>query len=47
METYDAPRITQIINKLLGTGKKVNDMTRDQVEQLALIVDELRDIPTI
>lgn len=45
METYYAPRITQIINKLLGAGKKVNDMTRDQVEQLALIVDELKDIP--
>ena len=45
MEIYYAPRITQIINKFLGTGKKVNDMTRDQVEQLSLIIDELKDIP--
>lgn len=42
METYYAPRITQIIDKFLGKGKKVNEMSRDQVEQLALIVDDLK-----
>ena len=42
METYYAPRITQIVDKFLGKGKKVNEMSRDQVEQLALIVDDLK-----
>ena len=36
-----APRIVEITNKHLGAGKKVSDMTRSQVEQLALIVDDL------
>ncbi len=47
MDEYYAPRITQIINKLLGVGKKVNEMSRDQVEQLSLIIEELKDIPRI
>lgn len=34
-------RITETVERYLGKGKKVNDMTRDQVEQLALIVDDL------
>ena len=38
-----APRITEITNKYLGKNKKVADMSRDQVEQLDLIVSELRD----
>ena len=42
METYYAPRITQIIDTYLGKGKKVNEMNRDQVEQLALIIDDLK-----
>ena len=41
---YWAPRITEITNKYLGTGKKVAQCTRAQVEQLSLIVDELKDI---
>lgn len=45
MEEYYAPRITQIINKYLGNGKKVNEMNRDQVEHLSLIVDDLKQIP--
>ena len=36
-----APRIVAITDKYLGKGKKVSDMTRDQVEQLVLIVDDL------
>lgn len=44
METYYAPRVTQIVDKFLGKGKKVNDMNRDQVEQLALIVDDLKTL---
>jgi hypothetical protein len=42
METYYAPRITEIVERYIGKGKKVGDMTRDQVEQLALIVDDLK-----
>ena len=42
MESYYAPRITQIIDTYLGKGKKVNEMNRDQVEQLALIIDDLK-----
>ena len=42
MESYYAPRITEIVNTYLGKGKKVGDMDRDQVEQLALIVDDLK-----
>ena len=42
METYYAPRITQIIDKILGKGKKVNEMSREQAEQLSLIIDDLK-----
>ena len=42
MEEYYAPRITEIVDGYLGKGKKVGDMNRDQVEQLALIVDDLK-----
>ena len=38
-----APRIVAITDKYLGKGKKVSDMTRDQVEQLVLIVDDLTE----
>lgn len=40
---YWQPRVTQIIEKYLGKGKKVKDCTRDQVEALDLIVTELKD----
>jgi len=36
-----APRIMEITDKHLGKGKKVAEMSRSQVEQLALIVDDL------
>jgi hypothetical protein len=38
-----APKITNITDKYLGKGKKVNDCTADQVEQLVLIVDDLKE----
>ena len=38
-----APRIVAITDKYLGKGKKVSDMSRDQVEQLVLIVDDLTE----
>ena len=41
-QTYYAPRITQIIDKFLGKGKKVSDASRDQVELIYLIVDEIK-----
>ena len=36
------PKIVEITSKYLGKGKKVRDITPEQVEQLALIVDDLR-----
>ena len=42
MQTYFAPRITEIVETYLGKGKKVGDMTRSQVEQLSLIVDDMK-----
>lgn len=41
-QLYYAPRITSIIDKYLGKGKKVSDATRDQVELIYLIVDEIK-----
>lgn len=41
---YWAPRITEITVKYLGTGKKVSQCTRAQVEQLSLIVDEMNEL---
>lgn len=41
-QTYYAPRITQIIDKYLGKGKKVSDATRDQAEFIYLIVEEIK-----
>ena len=36
-----APRIVEITNRHLGKGKKVSDCTREQVEQLDCIVNDL------
>ena len=41
---YWVPRITEITTKYLGTGKKVTQCTRAQVEQLSLIVDDMREL---
>lgn len=38
------PKITQITEKYLGKGKKASQCTRDQVEQLNLIVLDLEDL---
>ena len=38
------PRITQIIEKYLGKGKKVSEASRDQVEALNLILTEVKDM---
>ena len=42
--SYWAPKITDITERYLGKGKKVSNCTRQQVEQLALIIDELKEI---
>ena len=41
---YYAPRITEIIDKYLGKNKKVINATRDQVEQISLIVFDLKEL---
>jgi hypothetical protein len=42
-QNYYAPRITQIIEKYLGKGKKMATVTRDQAELVYLIVDEIKE----
>ena len=41
-QNYYAPRITQIIEKYLGKGKKMAGVSRDQAEFVYLIVDEIK-----
>ena len=41
---YGQPRITQAIEKYLGKGRKMKDVTRDQVEAVDLIISELKDM---
>lgn len=41
---YYAPRITEITDRYLGKGKKVTNATRDQVEQISLIVYDLKEL---
>lgn len=41
---YWQPRITQIIEQYLGKGKKMKDVTRDQVEAIDLIVTDLKEL---
>ena len=38
-----APRITFIVEKYIGKGKKASDLTPAQAEQLLLIVDDLKE----
>lgn len=40
---FFAPRITQIVDKYLGKGKKVSDATMDQAEFISLIVTEMKE----
>lgn len=42
-QTYYAPRITQVIEKYLGKGKKMSGVTRDQAELVYLVVSEIED----
>ncbi len=44
MNKIYAPKITQIIERYLGKGRKVGDMSRDQVEALSLIVMDLEEL---
>ncbi len=44
METIYAPRITQIVERYLGKGRKVGDMSREQTEALSLIVADLKEL---
>lgn len=39
-----APAITEITNKYLGIGNKVSECTSEQVEQLELIISDLKDL---
>ena len=38
----NGPKITQIIDKYLGKGKKISEATRDQAEFIYLIVEEIK-----
>lgn len=40
---YYGPRITHIVEKYLGKGNKISDATLGQVEQINLVVEEIRD----
>ena len=44
MATVWSPKITSITEKYLGKGKKASQCTREQVEQLQLIVLELEEL---
>lgn len=39
----NGPKITQIIEKYLGKGKKISETTRDQAEFIHLIVEEIKE----
>lgn len=41
--TANGPKITQIIEKYLGKGKKIAETTRDQAEFIYLIVTEIKE----
>lgn len=41
--TFYGPRITQIVDKYLGKGKKVSDTTIEQAEFIYLIISEIED----
>ena len=42
-QDYYAPRITQIVEKYLGKGKKISNVTRDQAGLVYLVVSEIDD----
>ena len=41
---YYRPRVEEIIGKYLGKGKKISSITRNQVQQLSLIVQDLKEL---
>ena len=41
--TSNGPKITTIVEKYLGKGKKVSDTTSDQAEFISLIITDLKD----
>ena len=41
--SYYGPRITHIVDKYLGKGKKVSDATIDQAEFISLIISEIKE----
>ena len=43
-QNYWQPRIIQITEKFLGKGQKVNKSTRDQTEEIDLIVTDLKEL---
>ena len=43
-QVHYAPYITEITDKYLGKGKKIINITRDQTEQLSLIVFDLKEL---
>lgn len=43
-EEYYQPRIIQITDKYLGRGQKINQCSREQVEALSLIYDDLKNL---
>ena len=38
------PRITEIIERYLGTGKKMKDATRTQVDAVSLVIGDLKEL---
>lgn len=40
----NAKKITSIVEKYLGKGRKVNDCTEEQCEQIELILIDLKDL---
>ena len=42
-QAFYQPRITQVIEKYLGKGKKISGVTRDQAELVYLIVSEIEE----
>ena len=42
-DTKNSEKITEIVDKYLGKGKKVSDATREQAELIYLIVSEIKE----
>jgi hypothetical protein len=43
-QTKYGPLITQIIDRILGRGRKISDTTPDQAEFVYLILQEVKEI---